>query len=584
MSNWFIYNKKENYLNNLKYNNISKLEALILANRDIVGEQTVDMFLNPSLNKLHDPFLLKDMDKATNLIIETMKNGGEIRIFGDYDQDGIASVMTLLDGLLFYYDNISYDIPQRVKEGYGISTGMVEKAIDDKVSLIITCDNGITGFDQVNELKTAGLNVIVTDHHEIETSNNGEWAKQVLPEADAVINPKRIDQDYPFTDLCGAAVCFKLITALFQKLDGDYEYLYGLLEYVAMGTVCDIVSLTDENRIFVIEGIKRLNYTEKLGIKAVLEESSWTKEIDVYTLGFILGPTMNATGRLSSAKMAIELLMEEDIDRIYELAKELVELNNERKKLTQEGLDKCVEVIEENKYYDDDVIVVYEPSINESICGIVAGRIKEKYYRPTIILTDSNTEGIAKGSGRSIETYNIYQEVSKYKENLESFGGHPMACGLSIKTAKIDELRKFLNENSKLTDSQKQKTINIDKAIDISKLSLEFAESLNKLEPFGKDFEKPIFADKNVDIAQVAMIGKDKKTMKLSLHKNGVYVNAIKFNAVDDYNYLRDKFNGNIEGKKIDVVYYPDINEFRGNRNLQLKLIDIRWGKNDNRF
>lgn len=584
MSNWFIYNKKENYLNNLRYNNISKLEALILANRNIVGDQTVEMFLNPSLDKLHDPFLLKDMEKATNLIIETMKKGGEIRIFGDYDQDGIASVMTLLDGLLFYYDNISYDIPQRVKEGYGISTGMVEKAIAEKVSLIITCDNGITGFEQVKELKDAGINVIVTDHHEIETSNNGEWARQVLPEADAVINPKRIDQEYPFTDLCGAAVCFKLMAALFQKLDGDSEYLYSLLEYVAMGTVCDIVSLTDENRIFVIEGIKRLNYTEKLGIKAVLEESSWTKEIDVYTLGFILGPTMNATGRLSSAKMAIELLMEEDIDRIYELAKELVQLNNERKKLTQEGLDKCIAIIEENKYCDNDVIVVYEPTINESICGIVAGRIKEKYYKPTIILTESNTKGLAKGSGRSIEDYNIYQEVLKYKENLESFGGHPMACGLSIKTEKIDELREFLNENSKLTDRQKQKTINIDKAIDISKLSLEFAESLNELAPFGKDFEKPIFADKNVDIAQVAMIGKDKKTMKLSLHKNGVYVNAIKFNAVDDYKYLRDKFNGNIEGKKIDVVYYPDINEFRGNRNLQLKLIDIRWGKNDNRF
>ena len=584
MSNWFIYNKKENYLNNLKHNNISKLEALILANRDIIGNQTVEMFLNPSLDKLHDPFLLKDMENATDLIIETMKNGGEIRIFGDYDQDGIASVMTLLDGMLFYYDNISYDIPQRVEEGYGISSGMVEKAIDDKVSLIITCDNGITGFDQVKELKAAGLNVIVTDHHEIETSNNGEWAKQILPEADAVINPKRIDQDYPFTDLCGAAVCFKLMAALFKKLDGDYDYLYGLLEYVAMGTVCDIVSLTDENRIFVIEGLKRLNYTEKLGIKAILEESSWQKEIDVYTLGFILGPTMNATGRLSSAKMAIELLMEEDIDRIYELAKELVELNTERKKLTQEGLDKCVAIIDENKYYNDDIIVVYEPSINESICGIVAGRIKEKYYRPTIILTDSNNKAIAKGSGRSIETYNIYQEVSKYKENLESFGGHPMACGLSIKTERIDKLREFLNENSKLTDIQKQKIINIDKAIDISKLSLEFAESLNQLAPFGKDFEKPIFADKNVDIAQVAMIGKDKKTMKMSLHKNGVYINSIKFNAVDDYNYLRDKFNGNIEGKKIDVVYYPDINEFRGNRNLQLKLIDIRWGKNGNRF
>ncbi|WP_296141420.1 single-stranded-DNA-specific exonuclease RecJ [uncultured Anaerococcus sp.] len=576
MSNWFIYNKKENYINNLKHNNISKLEALILANRDIVEDQSVEMFLNPSLDKLHDPFLLKNMDKAVDLIIETMKSGGEIRVFGDYDQDGIASVMTLLDGLLFYYDNISYDIPQRVKEGYGISSGMVEKAVDDKVSLIITCDNGITGFDQVKELKNAGLNVIITDHHEIETSNDGEWASQLLPEADAVINPKRIDQDYPFKDLCGAAVCFKLMSALFQKLDGDYEYLYGLLEYVAMGTVCDIVSINDENRIFVIEGLKRLNYTEKLGIKAVLEESSWMKEIDVYTLGFILGPTMNATGRLSSAKMAIELLMEEDIDRIYELAKELVELNNERKNLTQDGLDKCLEIIEENKYFEDDVIVVYEPSINESICGIVAGRIKEKYYRPTIILTDSNTESIAKGSGRSIESYNIYQEVLKYKENLESFGGHPMACGLSIKLDIIDDLRKFLNDNSSLTDSQKQKIINIDKAIDISKLSLEFAESLEKLSPFGKDFEKPIFADKNVEISQITMIGKDKKTLKMSLFKNGVYVNAIKFNAVDDYNYLRDKFNGQIERKKIDVVYYPDINEFRGNRNLQLKLIDIR--------
>lgn len=576
MSNWFIYNKKDNYLNNLKHDNISKLEALILANRDIVDDQTVEMFLNPSLEKMHDPFLLKDMDKAVDLIIETMKNGGEIRIFGDYDQDGIASVMTLLDGLLFYYDNISYDIPQRVKEGYGISTAMVEKAIYDKVSLIITCDNGITGFDQIKQLKEADLNVIVTDHHEIETSNDGEWAKQVLPEANAVINPKRIDQDYPFTDLCGAAVCFKLMSALFKRLDGDYEYLYGLLEYVAMGTVCDIVSLTDENRIFVIEGIKRLNYTDKLAIKAVLEENSWTKEIDVYTLGFILGPTMNATGRLSSAKMAIELLMEEDIDRIYELAKQLVDLNNERKKLTQEGLDKCLAIIEDNDYYDKDVIVVYEPSINESICGIVAGRIKEKYYRPTIILTDSSTQCLAKGSGRSIETYNIYKEVLKFKENLESFGGHPMACGLSININNIDDLRNFLNNNSTLTKAQKQKTINIDKAIDISKLSLEFAESLNKLTPFGKDFEKPIFADKNVDIAQVAMIGKDKKTMKLSLHKNGVYINAIKFNAVDQYNYLKAKFNGNIEGKKIDVVYYPDINEFRGNRNLQLKLIDIR--------
>lgn len=584
MANWFIYNKKENYKENLKIDGISKLEALILANREVTNPQIVEMFINPTLDKLHDPFLLKDMDKAIDLIIKTMQEGGKIRIFGDYDQDGIASVMTLLDGMLYYYDEISYDIPHRVEEGYGMSEGMVEKAIADGISLIITCDNGITGFDQVKMIKEAGLSVIVTDHHEIETKSEGEWVSQILPEADAVINPKRIDQDYPFKELCGAGVCFKLMTALYQRTDGDYEYLAGLLEYVAMGTVCDMVSLTDENRIFVIEGLKYLNQTEKLGIRAILDEASWNKEIDEYTLGFIIGPTMNATGRLSSAKDAIRLLMEEDVDRIYELAKDLVNLNKERKDLTQEGLEKCLSIIDDNKYYEDDVIVVFEPSINESICGIVAGRIKEKYYRPTIILSASKDEGIAKGSGRSIDPYNIHQEVNKYAEKLESFGGHPMACGLSIKIERIDEFRDFLNNNSKLKPKDKEKIINIDTAIDISKLSLEFAESLESLKPFGKDFEKPIFADKNVVIDDIALIGKDGKTLRMKLRKNNMVINAIKFNGLDTYNYLDNKFNGSILGSTIDIVYYPDINEFRGNRNLQLKIIDVRWGRNDNWF
>ncbi len=577
MANWFIYNKKANYLENLKNKDITKLQALILANRDITNKETVEMFVDPNLEKLHDPFLLADMDKAVELIIETMKNGGEIRIFGDYDQDGIASVMTLLDGFLYFYDNLSYDIPHRVADGYGMSDGMVDKAVSDGVSLIITCDNGITGFDQVDSLKKAGINVIVTDHHEIETSTDGEWQAQKLPEADAVINPKRIDSSYPFKDLCGAGVCFKLIQALYQKIGGDFEYLASILEYVAMGTVCDIVSLTDENRIFVIEGLKRLNYTEKIGIKAILDEMNWHKPIDEYTLGFIIGPTMNATGRLASAKLAIELLMEEDIDRIYEIAKELISLNVERKKLTEEGLDKCIEIIEKNNYKDNDIIVVYEPSINESICGIVAGRIKEKYYRPTIVLTNSLKENIAKGSGRSIESFDIHEACYQYKDNLESFGGHKMACGLSIEVSRIDDFRKFLNDNSKMTQKDKEKVINIDTAISIDKLSLEFAESLNNLKPFGKDFEKPIFADKAVIIESIAMIGKNKNTLKLSLRKNDIIINAIKFNAIDTANYLVNKFGKNITGNKIDIVYYPDINEFRGNRTLQLRLVDIRW-------
>lgn len=577
MANWYIYNKKENYINNLKNKDITKLEALILANRDIVDPSVVDMFINPSLDKLHDPFMLKDVDKAIDLIIETIQNNGEIRIFGDYDQDGIASVMTLLDGLLFYYDNISYDIPHRVEDGYGISNNMSEKAIADKVSLVITCDNGITGFDQVKKLKDNNVKVIVTDHHQIEKEDNDGWVDQILPDADCVINPHRLDSSYPFKDLCGAGVAFKLMQALYIKLEGDFEYLFSLLEYVAMGTVCDIVSLTDENRIFVIEGLKRLNATEKYAIKALLEEAGWKKEINEYTLGFILGPLMNATGRLSTAKLAIELLMEEDIDKIHEYAKELVNLNNRRKSLTEEGINKCIKIAEDKSYDNDDVIVIYEPSIDESICGIVAGRIKEKYYRPTIILTNSSKDGILKGSGRSIERYNMHDEIVPFDDKLESFGGHPMACGLSIKIDILDEFRDFLNDSSNLSKKDLEEVINIDTQIKLSNLSLEFAESLEKLRPFGKDNPRPIFANKGVDIADVEMIGKDKRTMRMKLFQNGNYYNAIKFNALDDYEYLSLKFDGNIKGNKIDIVYYPDVNEFRGNRTLQIKLIDIRW-------
>lgn len=576
MANWYIYNKKENYINNLKNKDITKLEALILANRDIIDPSVVDMFIKPSLDKLHDPYMLKDMDKAINLIIETIQNNGEIRIFGDYDQDGIASVMTLLDGLLFYYDNISYDIPHRVEDGYGISDSMSEKAIADKVSLVITCDNGITGFDQVKKLKENDIKVIVTDHHQIEKKDNDGWVDQILPDADCVINPHRLDSSYPFKDLCGAGVAFKLMQALYMKLEGDFEYLFSLLEYVAMGTVCDIVSLTDENRIFVIEGLKRLNTTEKYAIKALLEEAGWKKEINEYTLGFIIGPLMNATGRLSTAKLAIELLMEEDIDKIHEYAKELVDLNNKRKSLTEEGINKCIKIAEDNSYEKDDVIVIYEPSIDESICGIVAGRIKEKYYRPTIILTNSSKEGVLKGSGRSIETYNMHDAIVPFDEKLESFGGHPMACGLSINLDTLDEFREFLNDNSNLSKKDLEEVINIDTQIKLSNLSLEFAESLERLRPFGKDNPRPIFANKGVDIADVQMIGKDKKTMRMKLFQNGNYYNAIKFNAVDDYEYLSLKFDGNIKSNKIDIVYYPDVNEFRGNRTLQIKLIDIR--------
>lgn len=576
MTKWYIYNKKNNYLSNLKNKNITKLEALILANRDIVDPKVVDSFINPTLEKLHDPFLLKDMEKAIDLIIETMENGESIRIFGDYDQDGISSTMTLLDGLLYFYDDISYDIPDRVIDGYGISDRMIDRAIEANVSLIITCDNGISAIDQVKRLKENGIKVIVTDHHQVSKKEDGEWVEQILPQADCVINPKRLDNTYPFDDLCGAGVAFKLIQALYQRLDGDMEYLYGLLEYVAMGTVCDVVSLTDENRIFVREGLKRINNTEKLAIKALVEENSWNREVSAYTLGFIIGPCMNATGRLSTAKLAIDMLMEDDIEKIRTYAKKLVSLNTERKELTNIGLEKTLEIIKDKKYYNDDIIIVDVENIEESICGIIAGRIKEKFNKPTIIMTQSSQKGILKGSGRSIEAYNIYKEVFEIKDLLESFGGHPMACGLSIRSDKVEEFRQKLNDKSKLKKDDFVNIINIDAQIPIDKLSLEFAESLQRLEPFGKDNPKAKFADKNLFIKNINMIGKNNNTMKMILNKNGRDIEAIKFNAQKDYKYLSDKFKANIIGNRIDAVFYPDINEFNGRRNLQVKLIDIR--------
>lgn len=574
MSKWYIYNKKKNYINNLKLENISKLEALILGNRDILDHKVLDMFIDPSLDKLHDPFLLPDMKEAIDLIIKTMSEGKNIRIFGDYDQDGISSVMTLLDGLLYFYDQISYDIPDRVLEGYGISDFMVDKAIEDGVSLVITCDNGITAFDQIKRLKENKISVIVTDHHQIEKISKDDWVKQNLPQADCVINPKRLDSNYPFDDLCGAGVAFKLIQALFERLEGDKEYLYSLLEYVAMGTVCDMVSLTDENRIFVVEGLKRLNNTDKLGIESLLRENSWNKEVDTYTLGFVIGPCMNASGRLSSAKLAVKLLTEEDYDKIEEYAKEIVSLNNERKALTEKGLKDAIKQIEEKEFYKDDVIVILEEDIDESICGIVAGRIKEKYNRPTIVLAKSANQGILKGSGRSIEAYNIYKEVFKFQDKLESFGGHPMACGLSIKEERLEEFREFLNKESTLNEEDFIPIINIDARIPLEKLSLEFAQSIKKMEPFGKDISRPIFADKNVKIANYQLIGKNSDTLKIVFEAGGHYYNAIKFNGKEEFAYLDEKLKNN--NGRVDIVYFPDINEFRGRTSLQLRLIDLR--------
>lgn len=569
----YLYNKKKNYRNNLQFNNISNFEALILGNRDITDYKLIDMFLNPTLDKLHDPFLLNDMDLAIEILIDAIDNNEKIRIFGDYDQDGISSVITLLKGISYFHSDVDYDIPDRVVDGYGLSERMVKKAHEDNVDLIITCDNGISAFDNIEMIKKLGMKVILTDHHQIHKVQKDDWINQVLPEADCVINPKRLDSTYPFDDLCGCGVAFKFMQALFDTLGGDLQYLYSLLEYVALGTICDVVDLVDENRIFVIEGLKRINAGKNKALNAILEENNWQKEVDGYTIGFIIGPCMNSTGRLSSAKIAVEMLKEESSENIKEYARNLYNLNQERKKLTEEALTISKEIIEKH-YKNDDVLVIHIPHIEESICGIVAGRIKELYNRPTIILTESMNEDILKGSGRSIDNYNIFVEVNNFKELLESFGGHPLAVGLSINTKNLDQFRRSLIERSTLKDSDFEKVINIDALVDISVIDYKFIDMLNSFKPFGKKNPKITLADRDVKIVDFKLVGRNKNTLIVNFLKGGKYIKAIKFNAIEDYDYIERKIK---EDKHIlDIIYYPEINEFNNKKSIVLKLTDIR--------
>ncbi|MFY9284854.1 MAG: single-stranded-DNA-specific exonuclease RecJ [Miniphocaeibacter sp.] len=580
MSKWFIKGNKVDYRLISKKYDINPIIAKLLVNRHI-DEKDMYKFLHPSYeNSVHNPFLMKDMEKAVNILIDSINNYEHIRIVGDYDQDGNSATMTLIDGIMIYNENISYAIPHRVEDGYGISKRIVDDAVDDNVDLIITCDNGITSFEVVEYAKSKGLKVIVTDHHQVKNENGVD----ILPMADAVLNPNRQDCSYPFKKLCGAGVAFKLIQALYDKLDGDREYTLDLLEYVAMGTVCDVVDLVDENRYFVIEGLKRINNTENYGLKCLIEETGLKTEVNTYALGFIIGPCINAAGRLDSATLGIELFLEENMLKIEEIAKKLVSLNNERKKLTEEGLEKVENIIIEENLNKNNILIVKETSIHESIAGIIAGRIKEKYYKPTIVFTSSNEEGILKGSGRSIDEYNMFEEINKYNNMLNSFGGHPMAAGLSIKEELFNEFSKLLNENNSLEEDDLTPKIYLDSQLYANELTFDIIDEINTLEPFGKGNSKPIFGDKNVKINKLDIIGKNKNVIKFQFDIRNRLMEGIYFGDVEDLlTYLENKFKNNNKANTnnytnefVDIVYYPNINEFNGKKNIQLVIKEVR--------
>ncbi|MEB3012687.1 single-stranded-DNA-specific exonuclease RecJ [Parvimonas sp. D2] len=581
MKKWFIKSDngltKDNFKNNSEF---SYITCQLLANRKI-DSANVKNFLYPDYKYLHNPFLMKDLDTAIEILVDAIDNNLHIQIVGDYDQDGNSATVVLMKGIGFFTDNISFAIPNRIEDGYGISKGIVDTAKQKGVDLIITCDNGISAFEVAEYCNYLNIPMIITDHHQVCFDDGGN---QILPKAKAVINPHRVDCEYPFKELCGAGVAFKLMQALFDELGGDEHYLIDLLQFVSMGTVCDVVDLIDENRFFVKKGLELLNYSDNIGVNKLKKENEIGK-ITTTSLGFKLGPCINAAGRLESASIGVDLFLEEDEKSAENFAKKLVELNNKRKDLTNEAYSRVNLKIKDNKYYEDDIIVVYDEEIHESIAGIVAGRIKDYYYKPTLVFSKAKEEGILKGSARSIEDYNIISKLRDFSNLFEKLGGHAMAAGFSIKEENLDILRNELNKNSNLTPDNFIEKVKIDCSLDFKLLNYNIVDELKLLEPYGKANPEPLFGTKNVEIKSLSIIGKNKNVIKLVLKQDEIEFSGIIFTNYDKYiKYFNEKFKtsdilseyNDIKNKFIDILYTPVINEYMNTKSIQLLIKDIR--------
>ena len=588
MSNekWLLRNKKVDLKAMSEKYKISQLLCKLMVNRDIIDENIINSYINPVYKYLHSPKTMKDVVFAVDIIKRKIQENKKIRIIGDYDVDGIISVFILYTALKKCGANVDYEIPDRIKDGYGINENIVKVAYDEGVDTIITCDNGISAIDQIQYAKDLGLTVIVTDHHDVPFIEEDGVRTFLSSQADAIINPKQIECEYKFKSICGAGVAFKLMEALYEEIGMDKEECYKLIEFVAIATVCDVVDLIDENRIFVKNGLEMLNNSKNIGINALKKACGLEdKEITAYHLGFVIGPCLNASGRLDSAKKGLELLLMEDDEEAKNLAQEIVDLNDARKNMTKEGVDRAINIIDSTDINNDKILVVYIPDIHESLAGIVAGRVKEKYNKPTIILTKSE-EGV-KGSARSIEEYNMFEGLLACKELLDKFGGHPMAAGLSLQEDKVDELRKALNNKCELTDEDLTRKIMIDSSLPLEYLNLHLIEELNVLEPFGKGNSKPVFGVRDAKITKAMLLGKDKNVLKLKLlTNNNITIDAMIFNDLENFeskiiekygneelDNLYNKSNNNIP---MDFTFYPSINEWNGNKSIQIVVNGIR--------
>lgn len=580
MEKWVLKNKKADFAAMTEQYKISEVIARLLINRNQESKEDIEAYLNPALDRLHNPLTMKDLVKACDILTNKIKQGKKIRIVGDYDVDGVASTYVLYTALIKCKALADYEIPDRIKDGYGININIIEEAYRDGVDTILTCDNGISAAEQINKAKELGMTVIITDHHDVPFVELGDQKEYIIPKGDAVVNPKQWDCEYPWKSLCGAAVAFKLIQILYDRFGIDREEMDSMLEIVAIATVCDVMDLVNENRVIVKNGLNLLKQTKNLGLKALIEKNNINLSgLSAYHLGYIIGPCLNASGRLDSAKKGLRLLLSETKEEADLLAEELKTLNDIRKDMTAKGLEAAIKLVEEGGMIKDKVLVVYLKDCHESLAGIIAGRLKERYNKPAIVLTAA--EGAVKGSCRSIEQYNIYEELTKCKHLLLKYGGHPMAAGLSLEEAMVSLLRVELNQNTRLTEEDLIPKISIDILLPLGYLSEELVTELERLEPFGKGNIKPVFAEKNLRIRKASILGKNSNVLKFQVVNDyGRVMDALYFGEVESFlNTLSEgfgqeevdnMFRSRSNAVRLSVTYYPSMNEYGGNRTVQI--------------
>ena len=574
MEKWFVAMKKADFNGIAEKYQISPIIARLMRNRDVIGDEAIDFYLNGTVEDLYDGLLMKDMDRAVDILKEKIEEGKKIRVIGDYDIDGVNATYILQQGLAGLGADVDTDIPDRIKDGYGLNQMLIDRALEDDVDTIITCDNGIAAMNEIAYGKENGMTIVVTDHHEVPyLEENGE-KKYLLPPADAVVDPHRADCEYPFKGLCGAAVAYKLVEVLYRvsgKSEQEVEHLQErLMENVAIATIGDVMDLVGENRVFVKKGLELLKTTKNEGLHALMQCTGVdTANLNTYHIGFVLGPCINAGGRLDTAKRALELLNASNRREAVTLAADLKELNDSRKEMTEEGVEEAVRQIESSSWKDDQVLVVYLPECHESIAGIIAGRIKERYYRPTFVLTKG--EAGVKGSGRSIEAYDMFAEMSRCRELFTKFGGHKLAAGLSLEEEKVEVFRKRINELADLTEEDLQMKVSIDMRLPFPYINEELIHELKILEPFGKGNGKPLFAESKLRVIQPRIFGKNRNVLKCRLEdQQGNQMEAVYFGEVEDC--LRQ-----MEKKQImSFTYYPSINEYMGRRTIQLTIVNYQ--------